>query len=69
MITEEKIETKFSSSIPLNGDMSTPMNVYQALRQIRDPKYTVEDQTYINTKRFFIPVDREKIQCFGTSAC
>ncbi|MCB0659451.1 MAG: DUF2723 domain-containing protein [Saprospiraceae bacterium] len=50
---------------PLNGDMSTPMNVYQALRQIRDPKYTVEDQTYINTKRFFIPVDREKYNALG----
>lgn len=53
---------------PLKGDMSTPMNVYQALRQIRDPKYTVDGQTFINTRRFYIPVDKDKYNALGFAA-
>ena len=45
---------------PTGEDMSIPLNVYEGFRRIKDPQYTMQGQTFINSRNFYIPVDRAK---------
>jgi hypothetical protein len=68
-LTEEDYRGKNRNQVfffnPRQEDMSTPMNVFEALRSIRDPKNTQQGQTFVTSKNFFIPVDREKYMALG----
>jgi hypothetical protein len=63
-LTEESYRGKNRNQVffanPRGENMAAPMNVFEGLRKIGDPAYTVQGQNYINTRNFFIPVDREK---------
>ena len=50
---------------PNNEDMSVPINVFEGLRRIKDPRYTIQDQTFITTRKFGLPVDRDKYMKLG----
>lgn len=50
---------------PRGENLDAPMNVFEALRFIKDPKNTIEDQTYVTSKSFYIPVDKEKYMKLG----
>jgi len=53
----------FFNRIPEN--LATPMNIYEALRAIKDPANTQKGQTFVTSRNFFIPVDREKYMALG----
>jgi hypothetical protein len=46
-------------------DLTTPLNVYEGLRSIGDPKNTVQGRTIVPSRNFYIPVDREKYSKLG----
>lgn len=50
---------------PYGGDTNTPMNVYEALRFIKDPKNIVQGQNYIPSRSFFLPINKEKYLSLG----
>jgi hypothetical protein len=68
-LTEEDYRGKNRNQVffanPNQEDMSVPINVFEGLRRIRDPRYTIEDQTFITTRKFALPVDREKYLKLG----
>lgn len=45
--------------------MAAPMNIFEGLRSIRDPKNTIQDQTFVTSRNFYLPVDREKYMKLG----
>ncbi|MFZ1702770.1 MAG: DUF2723 domain-containing protein [Saprospiraceae bacterium] len=49
----------------LGGDLNSPMNVFQALRFVKDPKNTINGQTILNSQRLYLPVDRAKYNALG----
>lgn len=63
-LSEEQYRGKNRNQVffanPNGENLATPMNVFAGLRNIGDPKYTVQGQNFITTRNFFIPVDREK---------
>jgi len=50
---------------PRGEDMTAPMNIYEALRFIKDPSSIVQGQNFITTRNFYIPVDRAKYEQLG----
>ncbi|MFZ1750579.1 MAG: DUF2723 domain-containing protein [Saprospiraceae bacterium] len=50
---------------PRGEDLSVPMNVFEGLRSIQDPKNTYQGQTYITSKNFYIPVIKDKYMKLG----
>ncbi len=50
---------------PISENLTTPMNIYEALRTIKDPANTQRGQTFVTSRNFFIPVDREKYMKLG----
>lgn len=50
---------------PRGEDMTAPMNIFEALRNIKDPKYTIQGQTFITSRNYYLPVDREKYMKLG----
>ena len=50
---------------PTGEDMSIPLNVYEGFRRIKDPQYTMQGQTFINSRNFYIPVDQMCIRDRG----
>lgn len=49
----------------MGGDLNKPTNVFEAFRFIKDPKNTIKGQTILNTKKLYLPVDREKYLALG----
>jgi hypothetical protein len=45
--------------------VNAPVNVFQGLRMIKDPKFTQNDQTFVTSRIFQLPVDREKYNKLG----
>jgi hypothetical protein len=45
--------------------INTPVNVFEAFRMIKDPRFTQDDQTYVTSKAFQLPVDRAKYNKLG----
>ncbi|MBK8517420.1 MAG: DUF2723 domain-containing protein [Saprospiraceae bacterium] len=68
-LTEDEYRGKNRNQIffanPGGEDLSLPINVFEALRRIRDPQYTIQGQTFINSRNFYLPVDREKYTKLG----
>lgn len=68
-LTEEDYRGKNRNQIffanPRGEDLSAPMNVFEALRSIRDPKNTIQEQTFVTSRNFYLPVDREKYSKLG----
>jgi len=68
-LTEEQYRGKNRNQIffanPRGEDMEIPMNVFEGLRSIGDPRNTIQGQTFISSKSFFIPVDKEKYNKLG----
>jgi Protein of unknown function (DUF2723) len=68
-LTEEDYRGKNRNQVfffnPRSEDLATPMNVYEALRTIKDPKNTQQGQTFVTSRNFFIPVDRAKYTAMG----
>ena len=68
-LTEEDYRGKNRNQIffanPRGEDMSAPLNVFEGLRRIKDPQYTIQGQTFINSRNFYLPVDREKYLKLG----
>jgi hypothetical protein len=50
---------------PRGEDMSAPINVFEALRSIKDPANTIQGQTFVSSRNFYLPVDREKYMALG----
>lgn len=50
---------------PNSENLSQPMNVFEALRSISDPKQTIQDQTFVTSRNFYLPIDREKYENLG----
>lgn len=68
-LTEEDYRGKNRNQIffanPRGEDMSRPMNVFEALRSIRDPKNTIQDQTFVTSRNYELPIDRQKYLKLG----
>jgi hypothetical protein len=68
-LTEEDYRGKNRNQVfffdPAGGNMQTPVNVFEGLRAIRDPRNTLQGQTFVTTKNFFLPVDKEKYKSLG----
>jgi len=68
-LTEEDYRGKNRNQVffanPRGEDMSVPMNVLEGLRSIRDPKNTIQGQTFVTSRNFFLPVDRDKYMKLG----
>ena len=68
-LTEEDYRGKNRNQVffanPRGEDMTVPINVFEALRRIKDPQYTIQDQTFINSRNFYLPVDRDKYMKLG----
>ncbi len=45
--------------------MNIPINVFQGLRMVKDPAYTSNGQTFVTSKIFQLPVDRDKYNKLG----
>lgn len=48
-----------------NNSLDIPTNVFEAFRFIKDPDNTVQGQTILNTRKVFLPVDRQKYLSMG----
>lgn len=68
-LTEEDYRGKNRNQVfffnPVSENLATPMNVYEGLRNIRDPRNTQQGQTFVTSRNFYIPVDREKYMALG----
>ncbi len=68
-ISEEAYRGKNRNQVfffnPRSEDMTQPLNVYEGLRNIGDPKNTVQGQTFVTSRNLYIPVDREKYNKLG----
>ncbi|MBK9733606.1 MAG: hypothetical protein IPO92_01035 [Saprospiraceae bacterium] len=68
-LTEEDYRGKNRNQIffanPRGEDMTLPMNIFEALRKIKDPKNTIQGQTFISSQNFYIPVDKQKYMALG----
>ncbi|MBC7885700.1 MAG: DUF2723 domain-containing protein [Saprospiraceae bacterium] len=68
-LTEEDYRGKNRNQVffanPRGEDMSAPMNIFEALRSIRDPKNTIQGQTFVTSRNFYLPVNREKYNALG----
>jgi hypothetical protein len=50
---------------PDGEDLNRPVNVFEAFRMMKDPRFTYKGQTFITTKSYYLPVDREKYLALG----
>ena len=68
-LTEEQYRGKNRNQVfffnPRGEDMNVPMNVFEGLRSIADPKNTVEGQTIATSKVYYLPVDIQKYNKLG----
>jgi len=68
-LTEEDYRGKNRNQVffanPRGENMAAPMNIFEGLRSIRDPKNTIQDQTFVTSRNFYLPVDREKYMKLG----
>ena len=68
-LTEEDYRGKNRNQVffanPRGENLSAPMNIFEGLRSIRDPKNTIQDQTFVTSRNFYLPVDREKYMKLG----
>lgn len=68
-LTEEQYRGKNRNQVffynPRGEDMNTPMNIYEGLRSIADPKNTVEGQTIATNKVYYLPIDAAKYNKLG----
>jgi hypothetical protein len=47
------------------SQLNTPVNIFDAFRMLKDPKYTQEDQTFTPHRIFQLPIDRAKYNKLG----
>lgn len=63
-LSEEQYRGKNNNQVffasPRGEDMTAPMNVFEALRRIGDPNNTIQGQSYIPTRNFYLPIDKKK---------
>ncbi len=63
-LTESQYRGKKNNQVffasPRGEDLSTPMNVFEALRRIGDPSNTIQGQSYIQSRNFYLPIDRKR---------
>ena len=68
-LTEEQYRGKNRNQIfffnPRNEDMNVPMNIFEGLRSIGDPRNTIQGQTIVSSKSFYLPVDYQKYSKLG----
>ncbi|KXK36620.1 MAG: DMT(drug/metabolite transporter) superfamily permease [Bacteroidetes bacterium OLB9] len=68
-LTEEDYRGKNRNQIffvnPRGENLSTPMNIFEALNNIRDPKYNINGHNFITSRRFYLPIDKEKYSKLG----
>ncbi|MBK9255906.1 MAG: DUF2723 domain-containing protein [Saprospiraceae bacterium] len=50
---------------PDGEDLNRPINIFESFRMMKDPRYTYKGQTFVTSKKFFLPVDREKYLAMG----
>ncbi len=50
---------------PRQEDMNAPLNVFEAFRMLKDPKFEYDGQRYLTSKNLYLPIDREKYNALG----
>lgn len=68
-LTEEEYRGKNRNQIyfanPRQEDLSAPLNVFEAFRMLKDPKYQYDGQRFLTSKNIYLPVDRQKYLNLG----
>lgn len=63
-LTEDQYRGKTNNQVffvnPRGEDMTAPMNIFEALRRIGDPSNVIQGQSFIPTRNFYLPVDKNK---------
>lgn len=68
-LTEEEYRGKNRNQIffadPNGEDLSRPINIFEAFRMMKDPRYSYKGQNFITSKNYYLPVDRERYMALG----